>query len=358
MFLIKLYQKLILKIYIKNLFIILLALGGFFTGIDLLQNLKNLPDSANLQILYGVYKFLNSISYILPISLVFAMLLSIFQLIRTNELVSLYALGISKFSVLKPILITSLTVTIFYIMLNTTNFINSDEYAKNIKKFGDTSRVTSNIFLKSYDTYIYIGELNQIKQIAKNLKIFITQGNDLKEIIKAKEGYFKNNYWVLKDVIKIKKPKIDGEITTKKKLIFKKLPSLKILHGFQPNIMDNLFKNRTFLNIQDSYKAIKFLKEQDLNTNKPRANLYMMSIYPFFAPFLIVILFYKMPISSRLFNQGLVTFTFFFISLILWGVLFALIRASLNGALLPEVGIILPIFLLLFIALYMHFKRI
>ena len=352
-----LYQKFISKIYIKNFLIILFAVGGFFTSIDLLQNLKNLPDSANLQILYGVYKFLNSISYVLPISLIFAMLMTIFQLIRTNELVSLYSLGISKFNVLKPILIISLIITLFYISLNSTNFINSDEYAKNIKKFGDTSRVSSNIFLKSFDTYIYIGELNQIKQIAKNLKIFITKDNDLEEIIEAKQGYFEDNHWVLEDVLRIKKPKLNNKITTQKKLIFKKVKNLNILHGFQPNIMDNLFKNRTFLTIQDSYKAVKFLKKQNLNANKAKANLYMMTIYPLFAPLLIVILFYKMPISSRLFNQGLVTFIFFFISLILWGVLFAMIRASLNGAILPEIGIILPIFLLLCYALYMHFKR-
>ncbi len=352
------YQKFISKIYIKNFFIILLAFGGFFTSIDLLQNLKNLPESANLQILYGVYKFLNSINYVLPISLVFAMLLSIFQLIRTNELISIYSLGISKQKVLKPIFIISVSIILFYIMLNTTNFINSDEYAKNIKKFGDTSRVTSNIFLKSFDTYIHIGELNQIKQEAKNLKIFIIKDNDLQEIIEAESGYFKDNHWVLKDVVKIKKPKISQDITKDEKLIFKQTENLEILHGFKPNIMDNLFKNRTFLTIQDSFKAIKFLKEQNLNTDKARANLYMMSLYPLFAPLLIVILFYKMPSSARLFSSGLVTFAFFFISLIIWGLLFAMLRTSLNGAILPELGIIFPVFLLMCSSLYIHYKNL
>jgi lipopolysaccharide export system permease protein len=44
------------KLYLKNFFITLLGLELFFLLIDYLQNQKNIPDSANLLVLYFYYQ--------------------------------------------------------------------------------------------------------------------------------------------------------------------------------------------------------------------------------------------------------------------------------------------------------------
>ncbi len=90
-----------------------MGLQVFFIGMDLMQNFKKLPDSANLQILYVIFKFLYAINYTLPLSVVFALIASKFYLIRSNELVSLYALGISKRRLLTPFFFTSLALIFF-----------------------------------------------------------------------------------------------------------------------------------------------------------------------------------------------------------------------------------------------------
>ena len=83
-------------IYLKNFFILFFALVGFYCGIDLLLNFKDLPASANLILLYVLFVGFSAVTYILPISLIFALVLSFLTMIRNNEFVSLYALGLSK----------------------------------------------------------------------------------------------------------------------------------------------------------------------------------------------------------------------------------------------------------------------
>ena len=55
----KTLTRYLLEKYFKNFIIVLLSLEIFFVGIDYLQNFKSIPDSANLQLLYVLYKSWN-----------------------------------------------------------------------------------------------------------------------------------------------------------------------------------------------------------------------------------------------------------------------------------------------------------
>lgn len=352
----KIYQKFIAKEYIKNFFLIFIALEFFFIGMDLLQNLKNISSSANLQILYSVNQLLYYINFTLPLSLVFAMLLTLFNILKSNELVSLYALGISKNEILKPIMIISGAITIFYIALNFTPFfVHSYEKAKNIKKYNVLNKSTSALFLKSNDTYVYINELIPIEKRGENLKIFITKEHKLVEILEAKSATFQNNYWKLRDVTSIKIPHLNGDLRDKK-LIFTKLQNKDILHGFKPKIIDTLFQRLSKLTIQDSFTAIKLLEKQNLNSEKIRSNLYTMLIFPLFAPIVIYGLFFPLPAQRRGTNIALLSTLYIFSILSIWGVLFTLAKISGSGTISPEFGIIAPIVLLFFLSIFLSKK--
>ncbi len=90
------FFRFISGIYLKNFFIIFLSLLGFYCGIDLLLNFNDLPDAANLSLLYVIFLAFSAVTYVLPVSLIFALVLSLVSMIRANEFVSLYALGLSK----------------------------------------------------------------------------------------------------------------------------------------------------------------------------------------------------------------------------------------------------------------------
>lgn len=352
----KKYQRFISAQFIKNFIILFLALELFFTGIDLMQNLKDLPSSANLQILYTTNIFLNFINYTLPLSLMFAMLTTIFQLIHSNELVAMYALGISKMQVIQPIFFISLFLTLIYIGMNASSFVKANEFADNIKKHGEISQHTTDLFLKSFDTYVYIQKLDPVKKEGENLKIFITKENDLEKIIYAKKGFFKEDYWHLEDVKITQKPIITEYKLSDKALKTTKLKSLKTLKGFKPQIIDNLYKGKSKLTIQDSIQAISLLKSQNLKTNKMRANLYTMILFPLFVPILILGMFFKLPTLRRGANIALISSVSVFGVLILWGVLFTMAKIATNGSIIPELGIVLPVFLVFLLSLFLVYK--
>jgi lipopolysaccharide export system permease protein len=352
----KIYQKFIAKLYLKNFLLIFIALELFFIGMDLLQNLKSISNSANLQILYTVNQLLYYVNFTLPLSLVFAMLLSLFNILKSNELVSLYALGVSKNSLIKPIFTIASIITLLYIGLNfTPDFVNAYEKAKNIKKYNRPDKTTSQLFLKSKETYAYIDELIPEKKEGKNLKIFLTKEHRLVEILEAKSAVFADNYWKLLNVTSIKIPELNTTAEDKK-LIFTNLDSKEVLHGFKPKIIDTLFQKLSKLTIQDAFGAISFLKTEDLNSDKIRSNLYTMLVFPLFAPIAIYGLFFPFPAQRRGTNIALLSTIYIFSILSIWGILFTLAKISANGSVSPEYAILVPIVVLAATALYLSRK--
>ena len=350
----KIFQRYLLSSYIKNFFILFLALEFFYLGIDLLQYFKKLPDSANLQILYALYTFLNAINYTLPISIILAMIMTKFYLIRTNEIIALYASGISKNQVIKPIFLASFFITFIYIMLNFTNFTYSREYAHNILTHSSVSNSSKNLFLKYNNSYIYIQKLNPLKKSAEGIKIFDIKNGDLRAITDAKSANFLKDYWILNDVTVVYKP----SLTLKNaKLKMKHIKHLKTLKEFKPKIIENIYDGKNSFSITDAFGAIKLFLSQNVNIQKIRASLFLMVLFPLFAPLLNLILFYYMPISNRFFDLAILSSFFVFVSLATWAVLFMLVKMSLNGVILPEVGIALPIFLLSLFSIYLYIKN-
>jgi len=341
------YQKFLSRLYIKKIILLFVALEMFFVGFDLLKNLKKLPDSANLQILYTVNKFLEFISFTIPLTLIFALLLAMLQIIKSNELVTLYSLGVSKKEVSKPFIYIATAITFFYIALNTLPyFTQSHETATNIRKRGTISSVSSSIFIKSGNDYAYIEKLDPRNKSGTDMKIFKTDGVRLVELIEAKKGKFVQDHWELEEITLYKIPKITAENITKSKLEVKSYQSKGVLYGFTPRIIDTLFQTSPKLTIQDSFSAITLLGNEGLKTDKIRAGLYMMTVFPLFAPLVVFGLFFLFPAQHRGANLSLFTTLVIFGTLVIWGVFFTLTKIASNGALSPEAGIILPIVLL------------
>jgi lipopolysaccharide export system permease protein len=99
--------------YIKYFLIILTALVLFLVGFDYIDNAQELSRSANITLIYLVYKSFFAIDMLLPLSLVFAMITTKIFLIRSNALVSFFSLGYSRVDVLNSFYFTSFTLKIF-----------------------------------------------------------------------------------------------------------------------------------------------------------------------------------------------------------------------------------------------------
>jgi len=351
----KLYQKYIIFNYLKNFFVIFLSLEFFYVGIDTLSNYTDFPDSANLQLLYIVFKTLDAVNYSVPLSIVFAMIVTKFGMIKSNELVTLYAVGITKKAVVRPLFLSALAISLVYISLNFTSFAYAYEYSRNLLKYSTIATNSEGLFLKNDDQYIYFKKLDPIKKQATGIKIFSVEGNNLGQIISAKSGYFYEDSWVLRDVVIKTKPKVETIASSGFKEV--KQDRYVTLKDFRPKIIENIHKGEYNMSIIDTIDALSFFASQDVNLDRIKTLLYSHLLFPLFAPFLVVILFYKLPISSRFFNVAFLSFVFIFTTLSTWGVLFILTKLSSTSVIFPELGVILPISLLGFYALRQYYKE-
>lgn len=351
----KIYQKYLILNYLKFFFVILCALEFFYIGVDLLTTYQKLPKSANLQILYMLFESMYAINFVLPLSVIFAMIATMISMIKSNELVSLSALGVSRQAVARPVFFSALAIIIVYISFTFTSFSYAREYSTNILQYNQISTNTEELFLKNNDDYIYFEKLNPIKKEATNIKIFHVVDMDLEYTLEAKKGYYQEKNWVLYDVVKTIKPKV--ETLGGKGLSIEKFSTLETLKDFRPKIIDNVYKGKANLSVLDAIDALKFFDAQGFDTSRIKTIILSQLFLPLFAPLLILIFSSKIPIISRYYNTTLISFALIFISLGTWGILFLLSKLAMNSVIIPEVGIMVPIFLLGLFSFYSYFKE-
>ncbi|MBN2963417.1 LptF/LptG family permease [Sulfurospirillum sp. T05] len=351
----KLYQRYVGMVYLKNVVVIFVGLVFFYAGVDLITNVKDLPDSANLQLLYVALNALTAVNYALPLAIVFGMIVSKFSMIRSNELICMYAAGISKTQLLKPLFVCAMALTTVYISLNFTPFVYAYEYRSHLLKNHNIAPISSDLFLKYETRYVYITTLDPIKQEAQGIKIFDVEGTRLKSVMEAKRGVFQRNEWYLEDVTLTQKPTVESlespglNVTT--------MPHAKALQGFKPKIIENAHQGGIALTIVDALDALHFFSAQGIDTKGVKTSLYTMVLFPLFAPLMVVILYFFLPASARFFNLALLSFMFVIATLSTWGLLFVLSKFSTTGVILPELGIALPIAVMAGIALSLFYQH-
>ncbi|MEA1918437.1 MAG: LptF/LptG family permease [Campylobacterota bacterium] len=341
--------------YIKYFFIVLFALVFFMVGFDFMQVSKDLPSSANLVLIYIAFKSFFAIDMMLPLSLVFGMIATKIHLIRSNALVAFYALGYSKTDILKPFVVVSGLIIIIYISLHTTAFARADEYSNNIRSSSHFLKPTSKLFFTYEDQYIYFGHLYPLQERAEDIRIFKAKSNELKELIVATEAYYRNGYWHIEQAQRMQKPKnlsLNSEgITLSTEY------NLKLLKGFRPKILDQVYEGKVNFTIIDAIDAMVLLEDQNINTDKIKSALYRMFIHPFFVPSLIVIIFFFVPISSRFLNVSLFSFGAILVTLMVWAILFMMIELSNTKTIPSEIGVIFPVLILFGFSIYLWHKN-
>jgi len=348
-----LYARYVGWLYFKYFVIIFVALTLFYVGIDILTNLKDMPASANLKLLYFGLTSLTAVNYVLPLALIFALITSKFSMIRSNELVSFYALGIDKNRLIKPPFYIALAITFIYVGLNFTPFAYAYEYGRNIVKLSNLSRTSSDIFLKFEGKFVYMDSLNPISGEAKDVRIFDINGSNLRSATFGESAKFIDDAWLLKDAKIVNLPQ---NIKLGEKGLDIKMPSeLKTLENFKPKTIESASAESSAITIPDAVDYILAFKDEGVGLNSTKTTLYNLAFAPFFAPFMVLIIYYFLPVTGRFFNLALKSFIFTIASLCVWGALFVMMRFARNGVVSPEVGVLLPIILLGAYAFYLRF---
>ncbi|MDD5716369.1 MAG: LptF/LptG family permease [Sulfuricurvum sp.] len=331
-------------LYLRYFLIVLVALGSFMVGFDLMDNASRLPHSANLVLIYIMYKYFYAVDMMLPISLVFAMVISLVELIRSNALAAYYALGYSKGRILAPFLSIAGGMIGIYIALHATDFARANEYSDNLRESSEFIRPTSNLFFTHEGNYIYFGNLYPLSKRAEDIRIFTFKQGHLQEVLSAKEAVYRDNYWNIAKAHLIRYP---GSLKMEDfGIMISDRDHLKVLHDFKPKILDQVYEGKDNFTIGDGLDALTLLQNQNVDVAKITSVMYRIFISPWFAPILMVILFSYAPVNARFLNLSLFSFVAILTTLMVWGILFMMGELSNNKTLPPEAGIILPIVLL------------
>lgn len=336
--------------YLKYFFVILTALVLFLVGFDYMQNAEELSDSANLLLIYLVYKSFYAIDTLLPLSLVFAMISTKIFLIRSNALVSFFSLGYSRVDVLRPFVVVSSVIILLFISLHSwSKFARSDEFSYNIRKNSQYLNPTRDLFFAYKNQYVYFSQLLPLQEKVIGIRVFNVKNDSLEEVLVASSALYRDGYWNIKEADIIKKPK---DFTFDSQGIeLKSVQNLQVLEGFRPKILDQVYEGKVNFTISDAIDALMLLNEQNINTSSIKGALYKIFIYPFFVPCLITIIFFFVPMSVRFLNVSLFSFGAILATLLMWGLLFMFIELSKNKIIPSEVGVVLPILILFLIAL-------
>lgn len=331
-------------LYLRYFTIILIALCSFMVGFDLMDNASELPSSANLMLIYLMYKYFYAIDMMLPISLIFAIIASLVELVRSNALAAYFALGYSKNRIMMPFLSVASGLIGIYIALHATNFARANEFADNLRETSEFIRPTSNLFFTHEGNYIYFGNLYPLSKRAEDIRVFTFEQGTLKESLSAKEAVYDNGYWNISKAHLIRPP--SGFDLKGSGIVVEDKENLKVLHDFKPKILDQVYEGKVNFTIGDGLDALKLLKNQNVDVAKITSAMYRIFITPWFAPMLMVIFFTYTPVSSRFLNLSFFSFGAILVTLFVWGILFMLGELSNNKTLSPEMGVIIPILVL------------
>ena len=336
--------------YLKYFFIILFALVAFMVGIDYMGNAKDFSSSANLLLIYLVYKSFFAVDMLLPLALVFAMISTKIFLIRSNALVSFFSLGYSRVDVLRPFVVVSTIIIMLFISLHTwSSFARSQEFAYNIRENQQYLSPTRDLFFTYKGKYVYFSKMLPLQEKAENIRVFSVKSGSLKEVLVAKEAVYRDDSWHIKKADILVKP--DDLSFSSHGIKVNEQYDLEILQGFRPKILDQVYEGKVNFTIGDAVDAIRLLDTQNINTSSIKGALYKIFIYPFFVPCLIVIIFFFVPVSSRFLNVSLFSFAAILATLMIWALLFILIELSNTKTIPSEVGVLLPVFTLFLIAI-------
>ena len=346
-----LYFRYLSKLYFKNLLAVLFGLSFAFASIDYFQNVQSLDVASNYKILYIFYMWQEALGLLYPLAIVFALIMTKIALVKNNTMGALHAFGYDKKRLFRPLFaVASLTYAIF-IMLHTTEFSYAKDKANFLVKDELNAYAVKDLFFKYNDTFVYIDTLDPIEKKINNITIFKVEGYQVRYTIKAPVAMFDGEKWIAHDATLKTHIYKNNEL---QRYTVEHKETIETLDGYKPKIIESLYVGRS-MNIIDGYQTWKLLDRQKLNSDMIRAAMYDKVLVPLFALALVLILFFKLPFHARMMNLGAIVALSLASTFVIWGILFGLGRMSANGALIPELGALLPIVLLCGYALYVYF---
>ncbi len=205
----KLLDRYLLKRFLINLAIAVIAWVILFLVIDLIENVSRFMDqraTVHQVFMYYLYYIPYIISLTLPVDMLLAALFSMNGLAQHNEVVAELSAGVSLYRLLRPLFVLAFVISIAAGFFNELIVPESNQRRWDIRRY-DIEHLTrpdqksrSNIYVKDSPQRTFnIKYFNGRTNTARSVSIKTFKGSELIERIDADRMIWKNNHWILKN---------------------------------------------------------------------------------------------------------------------------------------------------------------
>lgn len=263
---------------------------------DVVQN--NIPFFYALKHVF--YKTPGLISFIMPISILTAVLIAFSLMSKNNEIVAVNVSGISLYRLCVPAIVMGIVLSfcLFYIQEKVTPDANRQarKYWNIIKKRGQDQEVELKNWVRGPDNEIYFTRINHLTKKYSDFNIiYFDQQMNIKRRISAKYASWKGPHNLhLRNGYERK--------------FQKDTPSdFMTFHEMQLRIHEgrNMFQEKVaysqFMNIEALNRYIKYLEEKEADTRRYRAEVYQNYAFPFTNLIMVLI---AIPFSFMMGKKG------------------------------------------------------
>ncbi|PMP69239.1 MAG: hypothetical protein C0190_00045 [Thermodesulfobacterium geofontis] len=353
----RIYKKYLLADLIKVNLLLLFIFSVFYFLVDFFEKLGSFLSFKKPFYLFLAYVFWKSLANFyefFPFVCGLSGILLLFWLTRTGELLAFFSLGFSKKEIISLIgkgifffaLMGGLAISIIF---PKAAFLSLYTWDYKIAEKREYYLIfNEQIFLRGSDFYLIAKPLEPKGEYLQDILVVFVNKEEPKKVIWAKEGYYKSKKWILKEVI------IQEDTKNFSPEFFENLEADLPL---KPETLVVVEKPLKFLSMKELFERYKFLKMVNRPYEEVLAEIFLKVIYifiPLFLGLFPMVIFVKNYAPSQVIEPFLKSLIWYFILLIFYLFLQALIR---KGIFVASILLFLSIVISFFSFLLILFKK-
>ena len=283
----KVSTKFLFKEFLKINFFILSITFIFFNVIDFFERYSTFSVSKKPFIIfleYLLWKDIVNLYQVFPYLLAFSIILTMFYLTRTKELLALLFLGYSRRNIYKILFLSAFLINFFLgILLNYISplaFQNAVDVweRKVLGKKKELVFLKNKLFFEGENYFLIAHPLEpNAEYLGDVLYLTIGQNGEIEEVIWAGTMLYSNGSWLLEKLIVQKRTE---------NFIPKKLDKQERYLPFSPSTLVVTEKTLKFLTIEELYQRLQFLSKIGKSTKEVKLE-FLFRFYYLFAGFFI-----------------------------------------------------------------------
>ncbi len=274
----------ITRVFFKYFAIVLLLVSVIYLSIDFFGRIDKFirVELTPLQVLlFFIFKIPMIISQITPVAVLLGVLIVFGLMSKNNEIIALKSSGISVYTLLKPIAVIGLVLSVMLFLFSEVivpiSTVKSNQIYENNKpnRRMMTSR-EKNIWIRGDQSITYIKYYDPGENMIYGISvIYLDRSFGLRKRINAEKGHYENNRWLLSDcMIQTFNPKKGTQ-----DVVFSDLQPVEL--DLSPTDLVRVSRESEEMSFAALWNYIRHVQTQGYDATQYRVDLFAKTAFPF-----------------------------------------------------------------------------